>query len=66
MNGGLKFLFSDLENREYPCILNRFSSSGPIRIDISLFIGGLVETRNYRILSLVFILPVNSGQLKRI
>ena len=38
----------------------------PVWIDISLFIGCLIETRNYRILSLVFILPVNLGSLKRI
>ena len=38
-----------------PCFLNRFSLFGPIWITISLFIGCLVETRNYSILSLAFI-----------
>ena len=38
----------------------------PIWINISLFIGRLVETRNYRILSLAFMVPLNSGSLNRI
>ena len=38
-----------------PCILNRFSLFDPHWINISLFIGCLVETPNYSILSLVFI-----------
>ena len=38
-----------------PCVLNKLSFFGPIRIDISLFIGCLVETRNNSILFLAFI-----------
>ena len=39
---------------------NHFGNTAlnPIWIDISLFIGCLVETRNYRILSLAFILSL--------
>ena len=38
----------------------------PIGIDISLFIGSFVETRNYSILSLAFINQFVLGSLKRI
>ena len=47
-------------------IYEDFHHLDPIWIDISLFIGFLVESQNNRNLSLAFILPVNSGSLKRI
>ena len=47
-----------LKNQNFLYVLNRCSFFEPIWIDISLFIGCLVEIRNYSILSLAFIVSL--------